>query len=64
MKQKDTTATPATDDKPAVIVRVKVLKNGLTIAGGIAAKGTVVSVTEAAAKFHEDRGEASIVGTL
>jgi hypothetical protein len=65
---KETTTTPPAEPTPAaappLILRVRVLKNGLEIAGGIAAAGAVLNCAEAAAKFHEDRGEAEIVGTL
>ena len=67
MKKNSSTATPetpASNDKPAVTVRVKVLKNGLSIAGCTAAKNATVNCTAEAAKFHEDRGEVAILGTL
>lgn len=63
MNNTNTPETPATTP-PAVIVRAQVLKNGLEIAGGTAAAGTIVNVTQEAAKFHEERKEITVLGTL
>lgn len=49
---------------PSVAVRVKVIKNGLLIGGGVAAAGTEVSVTAEHASYHEERGEVQILGTV
>lgn len=68
--KKQATTTPGesaqtdTTPPPAVIVRVRVIKNGLSIAGCVAAKNAQLNCTEAAAKFHEERGEVQILGTL
>lgn len=56
--------TPAPQPAPAVIVAVRVLRNGLLIAGGVAAKGATVRVTEESATFHEKRGEVTVLGTV
>lgn len=53
------TAKPA----PAVTLKVRVLRNGLAIAGGRAARGAVLHCTREAAEYHEARGEAAILGT-
>jgi hypothetical protein len=46
-----------------VTVQVRALKSGLTIAGCRVAKGAVLYCTQQAAEFHEQRGEAAILGT-
>ena len=60
----DAAASETTTAPAAVIVRVRVIKNGLSIAGCTAAKNATVNCTAEAAKFHEERGEVTILGTL
>jgi hypothetical protein len=57
-KEINTDAAP-----PPVIVRVRVLKNGLEISGCRCAKNARVNATAEAAAFHEARGEVTILGT-
>jgi hypothetical protein len=49
---------------PSVTVRFEVLAPKLEIAGGTAGKGRKLNVTQAVARFHEDRGEVKVLGTV
>jgi porphobilinogen deaminase len=57
-KNQSTTEPPATP----TAVRVKVLKNGLTIGTSTAARGAIVNVKAEDAAFFEERGEVQIIG--
>lgn len=67
MNDEKKAAKPAINDgaaeqpKPEVL-RVKVLKGGMTIAGSTAARGTIVNVLAADAKLFAERGEVEILG--
>jgi hypothetical protein len=67
MSNKTTPAEAAKNDKAPdakkLVVRVKVIKGGLSIAGSTAAAGTVINCFSDIADFHEKRGEVKILGT-
>ena len=50
-------------EKARVVVRVRVLKGGITIGGSTAARGAVVKCYADVADFHEKRGEVRVEGT-
>lgn len=56
-------AESTTPPAAPLIVRVRVIKPGLAIAGCRAGKNAMVNCTEEAAKWHADRGEVEILGT-
>jgi hypothetical protein len=59
-----TEAATAATEPPATptAVRVKVLKNGLSIGTSTAARGAIVNVKAADAAFFEQRGEVVVIG--
>lgn len=60
--QPETTEAPQkSPQKPETAIRVRVLKNGIPIAGGVAAKGAALSVPVSEAEFREKRGEVQIL---
>ncbi|WAC20978.1 hypothetical protein OVA24_06230 [Luteolibacter sp. SL250] len=68
----DTTPAPA-EPAPAVEVApaaaplflwVKVLKGGIKIAGGTAAAGRTLKVSQEVATYHEGQGNVKVLGTV
>ena len=60
----DAAPAPATPPSVPLLVSVKVLTGGIKIAGGTAAAGRRLKVTQEVAEFHEARGEVRVLGTV
>lgn len=62
-KAKKKVAKPAEEKKEPIVVRARVMKNGVSLNGSTCGVGAVVRLYADAANFHEGRGEIEIMGT-
>lgn len=54
---------PKPEDAAQIIMRCKVIKNGLRAGGGVSAAGKILNLPQNIAELHESRGEVKIIGT-